>query len=235
MACSRRAARRHRAAACALALAGVLAAAAAPLPAWAAASIEDRVAEPVSVTSVSAGAFGIDATADVAGGEDGAAEAPAALALARFMPAALSTSCSPSSIDAGIDCGMDWMCGIEPCLCGSSDAWGGCSCNGTETVQPEVSYASSDEGVVRVAEAFGRTWLVPVGPGEAYVRVTASLEYHETTTVDVPVRIDGLALADAALAGCVLAAAAVVAGAALGMRAALRRRRRSGQGEGGCE
>ena len=76
---------------------------------------------------------------------------------------AVSASCDPETIEVGIDCGMEWMCGIWPCLCGSADAWGGCSCNGLETIAPDVSFSSSDEGVVRVQHVGDAVLLMPVG------------------------------------------------------------------------
>ena len=168
---------------------------------------------------VSAGAFGSESAAVVA---DGAGE----LALPRFCPTALSAECDPASIEAGVDCGMDWMCGIEPCLCGSADAWGGCSCNGLETTSPTVSYASSDEGVVRVEEAAGRVWLVPVAPGTATVTCTASLKHFADTEARLAVTVGGPTLADGVLAGLCLLAVALIAACVLLVRRAMKRRRR---------
>ena len=214
MACSRKHALGRAAVAlalaCSCALGGVS-------PAFGAASTAERVEEPVRVEAVTTGLLGIDATAAV--GEGGAGET---LALPRFTPVAVSAACSPGVIDVGVDCGMPDMCGIDPCLCGSADAWGGCSCNGIEQVAPTVTYESSDQGVVRVEQAFGRAWLVPAGPGEATVTVTASLKYHETTTASVPVTVTGPAAADAAVGGIALAAVAVVIAAAFGVRRAMR-------------
>ncbi len=178
--------------------------------------------EPVEVLRVSAGAFGAESTAPLA---DGAGE----LALPRFCPVALSAECDPASIEAGVDCGMDWMCGIEPCLCGSADAWGGCSCNGLETTVPAVAYASSDEGVVRVAEAAGRVWLVPVAPGTATVTCTASLKHFADAEAHLAVTVGGPTLADGVLAGlCLLAVALTAACVLLARRAVKRRRRHAG-------
>ena len=188
-------------------------------PAFALSSTADRVVEPVEVLRVSAGAFGSESAAVVA---DGAGE----LALPRFCPTALSAECDPASIEAGVDCGMDWMCGIEPCLCGSADAWGGCSCNGLETTSPTVSYASSDEGVVRVEEAAGRVWLVPVAPGTATVTCTASLKHFADTEARLAVTVGGPTLADGVLAGLCLLAVALIAACVLLVRRAMKRRRR---------
>lgn len=167
--------------------------------------------EPVVVEEVAAGAFGVESRSAV---RDGAAS----LAAPRFCPVALSASCSPASIQKGIDCGMDWMCGIYPCLCGSADAWGGCSCNGLEEVAPTLVWTSSDEGVVRVAQAAGSTWLVPAGPGTATVTCTASLSYHEDAAVSIAVEVGGPTAADAALFGLAALAAVAAVAAALGIR-----------------
>ena len=188
-------------------------------PALGLASTEDRIVEPVAVQQVSAGAFGVESSTAV---EDGTGQ----LAVARFCPLALSAVCDPASIEAGIDCGMDWMCGIEPCLCGSADAWGGCSCNGLETLAPTLAYASSNEGVVRVVEAAGRTWLVPVSAGTATVTCTASLKYHADAAAQLTVTVGGPTLADAALLGACLLALALMAAVVLAVRHAMRRRGR---------
>ncbi len=199
MACSRKAV---RALAFVLAVALVAGMLVRPVSAWAAASLADRVEEPVQVANVTAEAFGTSVTAG-----PGQAES---LPISRFCPMAISASTDPVSIEAGIDCGMVDMCGIEPCLCGSADAWGGCSCNGLQTLEPTISYTSSDESVVRVEQAWGRTWLVPVGPGTATLSCTASLKYFEDTTLQVAVEVGSLAVADAALAGTALAVLVVV-------------------------
>lgn len=229
--CSRsdRAARPARGAAAALALAVALALAAlagtcaGAGPAWGIASLEDRAVEAVAIERVAAAAFGVESAAEVAdGGGSGA------LAVPRFCPTALSAACDPASIEAGVDCGMDWMCGIEPCLCGSADAWGGCSCNGLETRTPELAFSSSDEGVVRVVEALGRTWLVPTGAGTATLTCTASLAYHGDAVADVTVTVDGPQLADALLAGTAVLAVGLAAAAVFGVRALVRVMRRGG-------
>ena len=199
MACSRKAV---RALAFVLAVALVAGMLVRPVSAWAAASLADRVEEPVQVANVTAEAFGTSVTAG-----PGQAES---LSVSRFCPMAVSASTNPASIEVGIDCGMVDMCGIEPCLCGSADAWGGCSCNGLQTLEPTISYASSDESVVRVEQAWGRTWLVPVGPGTATLSCTASLKYFEDTTLQVAVEVGALTAADGALAGTALAALAVI-------------------------
>lgn len=155
-----------------------------------------------------------------AGGEVEAVQLP------RFAPLALTAVCSPASIEVGRDCGMDWMCGISPCLCGSADHWGGCSCNGLEEVSPQVSYTSSDEGVVRVVEALGRTWLVPAGAGEATVTASPSLRYHAGKDASFVVRVDGLQAGDATVAGVLAATVAVIVAAVFGIRTIVRKVRK---------
>lgn len=183
-------------------------------PAYAASSLAERVVEPVEVVSVSASALGVSANADVAkaegadGVEDVSYGGSSSLDVTRLVPMALSAECNPAGIDAGDDCGMDWMCGIEPCLCGSSDAWGGCSCDGYVHITPDVSFSSSDESVVRVVQWNGSWWLVPVGSGQATITCTASLKYYDTTQASVSVNVPAeVTSADVTF---VLGAAAVV-------------------------
>ncbi len=168
-----------------------------------------------------------------AGGEEGeaaaskaVAETESALELSRFAPLALNATCDPAAIEVGKDCGMDWMCGIEPCLCGSADHWGGCSCNGLETVKPQVTYASSDEGVVRVVQAFGRLWLVAAGDGVATVTATPDLRYHAGQPVSFTVEVGGFRLADALLAGMIVAAVAICVGIVFAIRGVIGARKR---------
>lgn len=217
MACSRSGARPSGAFAFALCLLlGATLVLALPGGAQGRASLEDREAEPVNIVEVRAGAFDLNAVAFTEGEPEG-------LTVPRICPTLLSARCDPASIEVGVDCGMDWMCGIAPCLCGSADDWGGCSCNGLVETFPSVHYSSSDEGVVRVVEAGGRAWLVPVGVGTATVTCAASLAYHEGTAVEVPVTVAGLLLADAVLAVLVLVAVVLLVAAVLGVRAAVRR------------
>lgn len=173
-----------------------------PSSAQAAASLEERSRGLVSVSQVEISAFGIGVETSTGSDE--------VLRMARFCPMELSFATDPSSIEAGIDCGMTDMCGIEPCLCGSADAWGGCSCNGLEVLEPSVSCISSDEEVVRVGQVFGKTWLIPVGSGSAVLSCSASLKYFDGTTQDVPVEVHGLVAADAVLGAIALLAGAVV-------------------------
>lgn len=183
----------------------LLAALSAP-PAFAASSTAERVVEPVSVQQVSATAFGIEMI-------DVAADGSMMLSMPRLCPVMLSSVSDPALISVGVDCGMDWMCGIEPCLCGSADAWGGCSCNGLDEIEPTVVYTSSDDGVVRVVEVANRSWLVAVAPGTATVTTTASLRYFSTATANVTVTVEGPALVDVVFVGCgVLAVALVMTG-----------------------
>lgn len=163
--------------------------------------VERPADSPLAVQTVSASAFGYRAEA----GAGGAIEA------ARFCPLELLATADPDGADVGISCGMDWMCGLDPCLCGSSDAWGSCSCNGMQHVEPSFSYVSFDESVVRVAEAFGRTWLVPVGKGEAALEVSAAMAHHEDAVATVTVRVGALVAPDAMIVGIALMACAAAA------------------------
>lgn len=159
----------------------------------------------VSVTSVNVGLFGIGSTSSLS-------ESACDMTLPRFAPSVLSPAFTPEVIQVGKDCGMDWMCGITPCLCGSSDSWGGCSCNGLQDERPTYQAVSSDEGVVKVASAIGMTWLVPTGVGCADVTVTPSLRYHNGESAVIHVQVDGLQAADALVAGLVAVLVAAIVG-----------------------
>lgn len=158
---------------------------------------EGRETPQLSVTSVSCGLPGLQQTL----GANESDSLDQALQLARLCPLQISATCNPSSIQAGIDCGMDWMCGIDPCLCGSADEWGGCSCNGLQEEFPVVGFTSSDESVVRVVEFAGSSWLVPTGVGEATVQVNTSLRYHDPQDFSFTVQVDSLQYADMLLIG----------------------------------
>lgn len=171
----------------------------------------------VSVEGVEAAALGQSWQMD--------ADAESGAAVARLTPMQLNALCDPASIEVGVDCGMDWMCGIKPCLCGSADQWGGCSCNGLTDEVPTVAWQSSDEGVVRVVEAFDRTWLVPVGAGKATLTATPSLSYHEGVPASVQVTVEGLQVADFALIALIAGMIAAVCAACFGVRRIVSKRK----------
>lgn len=174
--------------------------------------------QPLAVTQVRVDALGSTSTAVV---ENGAAQLP----LSRLCPMTVTATCDPDSIEAGISCGMDWMCGLRPCLCGSADEWGGCSCNGMETVRPETAFTSSDESVVRVVQFAGKTWFVPVGVGTATVTCDATLRYHDDARAAVEVTVGGLTAPDGVLiAACIGAVAIIVALVFVVRRVAKRKR-----------
>lgn len=152
---------------------------------------------------------------------------------ARLAPQEISAAVTPTSIEVGVDCGMPDMCGMDPCLCGTPDAFGACACNGTKKISPRVSYASSDSRVVTVEEAFGKVWLVPHGVGTATVTATAKLKHYRTTTVAVPVQVDDLTAADGMLGGALAIALALVVAIAWGVKRFASARARSGHGAGG--
>ncbi len=154
---------------------------------------------------------------------------------ARFAPQELGVAVSPASIEVGISCGMPDMCGIDPCLCGTPDAYGACACNGLKTITPSVTYASSRPEVATVEKAFGKVWLVPHGKGKTTVTMTAKLKHYQTASVEVPVEVAGPKAADGLLAGAVLAALVGVVALGWGIRKLVSRgRRRSGRGAAAC-
>lgn len=174
--------------------------------------------QPMAITQVQVDALGFTSAAEV---EDGTAQ----LSLSRLCPMAVTATCDPDSIEAGISCGMDWMCGLRPCLCGSADEWGGCSCNGMETVRPETAFASSDESVVHVVQLAGKTWLVPVGVGTATVTCDAALRYHDDAQAAVEVTVGGLTAPDGVLIAACAGAAVIIVALVLVVRRAVKRKR----------
>ena len=171
----------------------------------------------VSVVAVEGSTLGSTWQSDVAAGS-------AAQTLPRVTPTMLDVACDPDTIQVGVSCGMDWMCGIKPCLCGSADHWGGCSCNGLVDESPQVTWESSDEDVVRVTEAFGRTWLVPVGAGQATLTATPTLSYHDGVAASMTVSVDGPQVADGIAVALVAGVVAVVVALCLAIRRFVRNR-----------
>ena len=109
----------------------------------------------------------------------------------------VSVTTTPSSIRVGVDCGMQDMCGLNPCLCGSAvDQWGGCACNGLRTAKPALTFTTSDSGVVRVLRIGGAYLLCPTGAGRAVVTVRGQLvNYADAeSTFDVHVTLVGLVM-----------------------------------------
>lgn len=204
MAFSRRL-RRKGAALAAVALAGAVALGGAPA-AFAASFVEEVPDDALSIAGVRTEALG--EVREAAAGEE--------LHLGRFCAREMTVATDPATAEFGVSCGMDWMCGLDPCLCGSSDTWGSCSCNGLEERAPEVACASSDESVLRVEVRDGRIRLVPVGDGEAVLSLEASMDHHTPASAEVRVHVGGMEAAEWAWA-----ASAAVAIAAAGACAAL--------------
>ncbi len=147
--------------------------------------------------------------------------------ISRLCPTVVTALCLPESVELGIDCGMEWMCGLAPCLCGAADSWGYCACNGTETIEAVVSWSSSDESVVRVVNFAGHALLVPTGEGEAVVTCTASLPHYADAAFEIVVRVDAPTLADA----LVVLLAVIGIGLVAGFVVVLVRRCRAGKGD----
>ena len=106
---------------------------------------------------------------------------PAEVSMAFLDVRELPFTTDPEVIEVGISCGMEGMCGEDPCLCGSSDEWGRCSCNGLRETRASFSIAGVDGaevGFAHVVEAFGRAWLVTCGSGDEDVVLTAELEHY---------------------------------------------------------
>ena len=150
--------------------------------------------------------------------------------LSRTGVLALPVSCTPSSIEVGIDCGMVEMCGIDPCLCGAVDAYGVCACNGTQQVEVSYEVTFAQGGVAKLVEWNGVQYLVPLGAGEVKATITASLQHYEDASATFTVNVAGWTALDVAkVAGLLLAAllalaacVGVVWGIVRGVRAVLR-------------
>ena len=153
-------------------------------------------------------------------------EAPEQIELSFVDVRQLPFTTSPEYVEVGISCGMEGMCGQDPCLCGSSDAWGACSCNGLEVARPTYALAAadgSDVGFVRIVDAPGGPWLVSAGPGEADVIVTAELAHYAPAATVTHIRVAPFGPFDALkIAALLVCAALLVAGVVMCVRAAVR-------------
>lgn len=140
----------------------------------------------------------------------------------------LPATCDPATIEVGIPCGMLEMCGQDPCLCGAVDDYGACACNGKQWVTPTFTLTFEEEGIVTTAEAFGKTYLVPLKSGTVNAVVHAELPHHQPSEAHVQIHVKGWEFVDIAkVAGAVLLVAAVLAGLAFGVRAIVRAGRRA--------
>jgi hypothetical protein len=175
----------------------------------------------VEVQSVQASLLGASESVDVA-------DQSSVLKVSRIAPLELNAACSPDVIQAGVDCGMESMCGIEPCLCGSADAWGGCSCNGLVDVYPDVEFSSSNEGIVRILQAFDRTWIIPVAAGKAQISIAPSLRYHTSQVAVINVEVSGLQTADFWLGAVMLACLVIICGVCAAVILAVKKRKARG-------
>lgn len=95
----------------------------------------------------------------------------------------------PVSIETGIDCGMPDMCGIDPCLCGSADSWGSCSCNGLKKTLPTVKATAADANALNVDVQNGKVLVRGIKPGVSTVTVTASLVHFADVSQVVTVQV----------------------------------------------
>lgn len=140
----------------------------------------------------------------------------------------LPATCNPATIEVGIPCGMLEMCGQDPCLCGAVDDYGACACNGKQWVTPTFTLTFEEEGIVTTAEAFGKTYLVPLKSGTVNAMVHAELPHHQPSEAHVQIHVKGWEFVDVAkVAGAVLLVVAVLAGLVFGVRAIVRAVRRA--------
>lgn len=115
------------------------------------------------------------------------------------FPNLLSVNTTPASINTGIECHMDEVCGFDPCTCGKPDAWGHCACGGFRETTPTVTVSTSDANVAQVVQAFGQTWIMPVGPGTATVQITADLVHYRSASYAFDVEVAPFGAVDALL------------------------------------
>ena len=190
-------------------------------PAWAVSSLDEIAKESVQIesTTITAPFFQ----------EQARGSSDDAVVLPRICPTIVESSCTPQTVEAGISCGMADMCGLEPCLCGKSDAWGSCACNGMETLSPQVTYASSDPNVVEVCTFMGKTFLVPHSDGEATITCTGSVRHYLDGEAVVKVKVDGFNGIDIVHLVLVLIVIDFVATWVYFGRRALKRRRQKGE------
>lgn len=144
-------------------------------------------------------------------GESHAAEGEGSLpteGVGAIFPNLLSVTTTPSSISTGVECHMDEVCGYDPCTCGKPDAWGHCACGGFRETAPTVTISTSDANVAQVVQAFGQTWIVPVGAGTATVQIAADLVHYRSASYAFDVEVEPFGVVDALLiaAACLLAA-----------------------------
>lgn len=148
-------------------------------------------------------------------------DCPDYIALARIDVQALPVSVSPSSIMTGIPCGMDEMCGLDPCLCGAVDQWGSCACNGLEETYPTVSLTCDGEGIFGVFEAFGATYVYSLGTGSAVATVHADLPHYASAEASLAVEVAPFGIFDVLkIAGALAVVAGVLAALFIGLRTA---------------
>lgn len=102
---------------------------------------------------------------------------------------AVTVSVLPQFIETGVDCGMPDMCGIDPCLCGSCDSWGSCSCNGLKRTCPTVTATASAPGLLSVRVKDGKLLVKGIKEGESQVTVTASLKHFEPVSRTITVQV----------------------------------------------
>lgn len=148
---------------------------------------------------------------------------PDSIQLARIDIIPLPVQTTPLSIETGIPCGMEEMCGLDPCLCGAVDQWGACACNGTEETHPTLSFLPDREGIVGSVEFFDTTYLIALGEGSTDATVRAELPHHEVAETSMRVDVAPFGFADLLkVMGALLVVAGVCAAVFFGARALIR-------------
>lgn len=148
---------------------------------------------------------------------------PDSVQLARIDVIPLPVQTTPLSIETGIPCGMDEMCGLDPCLCGAVDQWGACACNGTRETHPTLSFLPDREGVVGAVEFLDTTYLIALGAGSTDATVRAELPHHEVAETSMRVDVAPFGFVDLLkVVGALLVVAGVCAAVFFGVRALIR-------------
>ncbi len=137
--------------------------------------------------------------------------------------ASVDVETNPDEVQMGITCGMSDMCGEDPCLCGATDEYGACACNGFENVSPTITVSSSDAPVVRVVKVGDSYKIIALRSGEADITVNANLKHYGSATQTIHVNV-GAPAVDCicawliALIVCLAIIVGIIAGICAGVR-----------------
>lgn len=118
------------------------------------------------------------------------------VSLGRIDIKPLPVTTTPDVIVTGVPCGMVEMCGQDPCLCGATDEYGSCACNGRVDTRPQFSLTCDQDGVVALVSVFDRWFLVSLGTGSTEATLTASLPHYEEASMSLSVTVEAFSVLD---------------------------------------